>query len=578
MFASNSDASAASSSYDAQREWRLLRQLTLLVLVLSCAWAMALNLVDPDLWGHVRYAEDWLATGVLPRTASHTYSAAAHPWVNHENLAELCFALGYRYLGITGLLIAKCLAGLAILFAMVWNARKNGVKLLVAWTLMLLIAAALHPFFFLRPQLLSFALCSLMLVLLETGFCDWQNQKAVRWWPLLLLIPVFVIWANTHGAFVAGLGIATVYLLGRVIELIALRQSPDAKDCRKASIKVLLSLMAIILGICAATFVNPYGFELHRWLARSLSQPRPEITEWAAPRLGNPAFWPWVVLLSATGLSLLLTRQRRDWVRLVILVLVAWQSALHMRHIPFFALLCGFWMPNHYQSAIGKIQFRLPQVPWLRQVAVIALLACLANLSFSIDRRVSHLPVARNDYPLDAVQYMVDRGLRGKLVVSFNWAQYAVASLSPAVQVGFDGRFRTCYPQEVIDMHFDFQLGEFGGSRNRSPNSGPIDATRVLTFGEPDLVLLDRHYSSAVETMQDCSDWVLLFRDRVAEIWGRRLRYDDPHSADYLPLALRVQDPRPRTGSLQWPALPVRDQGARFAGQNVGNDEQPVEM
>ena len=33
--------------------------------------------------------------------------------------------------------------------------------------------------------------------------------------------------------------------------------------------------------------------------------------------------------------------------------------------------------------------------------------------------------------------------------------------------------FRTCYPQEVVDMHFDFLVGENDGKRSRSASSGP---------------------------------------------------------------------------------------------------------
>ena len=60
--------------------------------------------------------------------------------------------------------------------------------------------------------------------------------------------------------------------------------------------------------------------------------------------------------------------------------------------------------------------------------------------------------------------------------------------------LAFDGRYDTCYPTEVVDMHFDFLLGEANGKRWRGPDSGPIDGRRVLKYGEPELVLIDRLY------------------------------------------------------------------------------------
>ena len=52
---------AASLAAVARREYRLFKWGIVLALALGCASPLALNLVDPDLWGHVRYAEDWLA-------------------------------------------------------------------------------------------------------------------------------------------------------------------------------------------------------------------------------------------------------------------------------------------------------------------------------------------------------------------------------------------------------------------------------------------------------------------------------------------------------------------------------------
>ncbi len=551
----------------ARREYRWFKGATVLAMALGCAIPLSLNLVDPDLWGHVQYGQDWLAEGELPRTASHTFTATDHPWINHENLAELAFATGYEKLGVRGLLLAKCLWGMAILLSMVWIASRHKVHAFVVWPLLLLVSANLQAFFPLRPQLLSFALCAMTLVLLDRAFRDWQEGQHVRWLPLLALPLVFALWVNAHGGFALGLCVVGAYLGGRILEVLIHQ--------RAASWRCVLGLSAI--GICcvAATLANPYGWELHRWLVMSLGQPRPEITEWAPPKMSDPIYWQWIALLVVGVVSLWLTKRRRDWVQIVILALVAWQSSLHLRHIAFLALLSGFWLPVHLQSALARLRpgedTKLPMMtlsPWLRRLAVAALVLSIGLQSFALRKRFSEFPVERNRYPVDALQFMADRGLHGKLVVSFNWAQYAIAALAPDTQVAFDGRFRTCYPQEVVDMHFDFLLGEFGGNRSRSSESGPVDGTRVLRFGSPDLVLLDRRYEHPVAVMKaeatrDNPQWVLLYCDRVAELWGHRDQYDDPARSSYLPLTARVLDASPREGALQWPALPVRRSSAR---------------
>ncbi|MDC0934920.1 hypothetical protein OAS39_01445 [Pirellulales bacterium] len=544
----------------AHAAYRLMKIGVVALIALTCAVPVALNLVDPDLWGHVRYGQDWLTDGHFHRTATHTYTAVDYPWINHENAAELLFATLYDRIGIYPMVVLKCLLGLGILTTMVWVARRHGVNLLTAWAWMLLIASNLQAFFPMRPQLLSFLLCSVVLVCLDRGFTRWQSHQAIdfRWlWPLPL---VFIAWTNSHGAFVAGLCIVGALLAGRMIELFVRRGWN--------SIGAQVHLAAIGLACLAATLVNPYGIELHSWLLQSLGEARPEITEWAPPTPGKPVFWPLVTLIAAAVVCLAATRQRRDWPQIFVLALVCWQACEHLRHIAFFALLCGFWLPAHVQSAVarlkpGKDRALAIVVPptWFRVAMGSVLLGAITLQSMALADRLANFPVYRNQYPVDAVQYMVDHRLQGRVVVCFNWAQYAIASLAPHSQVQFDGRFRTCYPRVVADMHFDFLDGGHGGRRNRHPDSGPIDPRRVLEYGDPELILLDRKYRHARDIMEaeaaaENPEWVRLYRDRIAEVWGRTSRFGDPDGADYLPPEDRVEDPSSRSGVFHWPALP----------------------
>jgi len=188
----------------ARREYRLLKRLTVLALALACAIPLSLNIVDPDLWGHVQYGQDWLAEGALPRTASHTFTAVDYPWINHENLAELSFAIGYQFLGPHGLLIAKCLLGMTLLLIMAWVAYRRQVHTFVTWPLLMLVAVNLQVFFLLRPQLFSFALCVITLTLLDHAFGEWKASQKIHWQKIWLLPIVFLVWVNAHGGFALG--------------------------------------------------------------------------------------------------------------------------------------------------------------------------------------------------------------------------------------------------------------------------------------------------------------------------------------------------------------------------------------
>ncbi len=567
---------------NARRDYQTFRRLVIALLVIASAAPLALNLVDPDLWGHVRYAEEWIAEGELPRTATHTFTAEGHPWINHENLAELALAYGFRTLGVQGMLAAKVLLGMSLLILMSLAARRQGVRPITAWACFLLVAHNLQAFFPLRPQLLSFLWCGVMLLALDRAFAGWGNRRSdfaanlnpvnrrkveprtnIDWRWLMVLPPLFLVWANSHGGFVAGGAILTVVLFGRAIELL-IRQGREALPN--------VSRLAAVLGVTGlATLANPYGIGLHAWLINSLGEARPEITEWGAPTMDLPVFWPFVLLIVASVTALVFTDRRRDPVKVVILVIVGWQAATHLRHIAFFALLCGFWVPPHLQSLSSRLRGLasngLPTAslsPWMRYGIGGALALAIALQATFLGRRIATLPVERHSYPVAAVQWMADHNVRGDLVVCFNWAQYAIAALAPDVRVSFDGRFRTCYPQSVIDRHFDFLVGT-NWPRHRAAESGEIDGSRTLTVDNPDYVLVDRLYPNAVEVMAEASqsdsgpsDWLLVYQDAAASLYGRRAIVDDPESARYVPEDRRFVSNLYNPEPAEWPALPRR--------------------
>ena len=144
----------------------------------------------------------------------------------------------------------------------------------------------------------------------------------------------------------------------------------------------------------------------------------------------------------------------------------------------------------------------------------------------------------------------------------------------PHLKVAFDGRFRTCYPQELVDMYFDFAIGDAPPEmRFRSPDSPPVDGSRILKYKHPDLVLIDREQTYAVGIMQQHQDeWTLLYQDALAQLWGRTDKYDNPEVATYIPPSRRVIGDEPQIGYVAWPALPVRVQ-PRSPGRQPGSPD-----
>jgi hypothetical protein len=533
----------------------LRRSFELLLLAVTALVLTIVNRADPDLWGHVRYGQDVLAAGRLPATATYTFTAPDHPWINHENLSEIAFAAAVDLGGVRALMALRCLLGLVLFAVVIASNRRRGAS--AGATALVVLAAAfnLAPWWSVRPQLFTIVLFAVVIAILDRSFGDDPAGGARPLRALWSLPLLFAVWANAHGGFLAGYAVLVLYLGCRAIAVV-----------RRGQGRGIAPHAAIVAACGLATIANPYGPRLLTWLAWDLAPPRPEITEWAPLSPSDPLFPAFIVLVAITAAAWLGSTRRRNAAEAAVLLATAWQAFAHERHAPFFAVLAAFWVPIHLDALGARLgRTASPGVRPLRRVAAtrVAMLAAASLVAVVAGMRSRFLDVAKEAYPVEAVEFMADRGLVGRMVVYFDWAQYALAAFAPPATVAFDGRFRTAYPEDVAEMHFDFIIGDDPVKRWRSPGSPPFDPARVLEVGEPDLVLLSRVAAPAVELMKGRADWVLLYQDGLAQLWGRRRRYDDPASAHYLPAEERSISDRPQAGVVPWPALPA---GVRRAG------------
>src|SRR5437868_10015364 len=173
--------------------------------------------------------------------------------------------------------------------------------------------------------------------------------------------------------------------------------------------------------------------------------------------------------------------------------------------------------------------------PRARWAAALLLVGAIGVSATQLVSRLTTLKVERSAYPVAAFEFIARRGLTGKMVCTFNWAQYALAAFGPrqpgepGILIQVDGRCRTSYSQAMLDAHFDFLMGKFDiNQRYRDDRSGPLDPERVLAQAEPNLVLISRLQRPSVEVMErQAGRWVLLYQDELAQLWGRASYCDD---------------------------------------------------
>ncbi|MDG1896522.1 MAG: hypothetical protein P8J37_16585 [Fuerstiella sp.] len=549
-----------------QRKASLAEVLWLTVIMMFGLFVMSRSGADPDLWGHVTYGKEVLRDGHLHTTTTWSYAVNDFRWINHENIAELMMASADSFGGQTALLLLKSLFTLVVLSLPVWVARRMGAGLVTCFAIVVLLSFNISFHWLVRPHMLSYACGAGLLAVLSVALPGAVTARSAavisRKW-LWLIPPLMCFWTNAHGGYLAGMAILMAWLGLDGVELLLCRDPRLWSTVRHHAI--------LFTATVAACMVNPYGYELHTWMLSSLGRPRPEISEWAPLPLFAVDGLPFWCFAFGAFLCLKKTVEPRRWPGLIVMSLLSWQAVKHHRHLPFAAMMGSFILAPHIESVVRQMFAWLKeraaeqhpaQISQHRGAGVAVPLVLLVALGCAQFPRQATLHVDREYYPVSAIQFMADNQLNGKVLVTFNWAQYALAVFadsSPESRVAFDGRFRTCYPQPIIDMYFDFILGDLPPHvRYREDTSVPFDATKALHYKDPDLVLIECERKNSVRTMEACSaEWCLLYQDSLAQLWGRRSVYDDRQSKRFLPTHRRHCSDDLQEGSVAWPAFPM---------------------
>jgi hypothetical protein len=291
-------------------------------------------LATQDLYLHIATGRWILAHGAIPN--HDVFSAggmAGTPWVAHEWLVAVGYALLYDHLGWGGVLAATALVLAIAVGALALNtADRLGpigalCAALLAWGLCINHLAA-------RPHTI---VLPLVVIWLAAHVDARRNDRA----PPLYLIAAMILWANLHGSYLFGLAFTALFAAEAVFE---------AETIPRARTAALQWSAFLVAGIVAAV-ATPHGLRglLFPIQLVNATSGLETVSEWEPSSFTNNApLILWCLLLLFVAL---LYGARLPVCRLIMFLLLLYMAFAHRRHTE----LLGLAAPLLVQDAVGDM-------------------------------------------------------------------------------------------------------------------------------------------------------------------------------------------------------------------------------
>jgi hypothetical protein len=464
-------------------------------------WAMLVAAVsftraDPDLWGHVQFGLDILRDATIPRHDPYSFTSD-RPWVNHEWAAEVFMGIGYLLGGAVGLVLLKLiLVGgfVALLHAAIRRVANSRVRDSLGGLAVIMTVQQAHH---VRPQVWSLLLFAALLTCLIGA----QRGKP----RLIYALPViFGAWVNFHGGWILGGGVLILWTVGVWAQ----------RGIREARAYLAVGIISFL-----ATLVNPYGPGMWIFLLQTVGFGRADITDWQPIYALDASVWLlWCLTLgiAAVGCIEMIRRRGFDLARVLIVAALAVASFQVNRLLAFFALATLFLLGGEVSLALSRPpRTARGETKTVRTLAVALAAVLIVGAAVVTAMNLSWIRIdSRITPPPGAVSFLeAQRG--GRLIVWFDWGQYAIWHLAPDFKVSTDGRRETVYSADLHERHLRFFFDAPGGG------------TLPDQVGA-DWIWLPQHLQ-AVQRLASTAEWTKVYADDISVIFRRASAATFPH-------------------------------------------------
>ena len=470
-----------------------------------------------DFWWHLKLGEIIVSTRSIPRVDLFSFTAAGKLFIVQNWLAEIVFYLVYRLGGFPLLVFLNAVLMAAALLPIFLICRESTSRLRLA-----VLATFLTSILFfgnLRPQVFSFILFSMFFWVLE-GYRFGRRDKL---WLLPLLM---VVWVNTHGAFVLGLGLTALYFGCELVRTLA---NPGATDVLSGA--KLRKLGVVLLLSAAATLINPETWRLYDYVRTVMADQASQkyVMEWQPPRINTIQgallfFVPFFLVLFVLSYS----RVRPGLTDFALVAGFAVFGLTATRNSIWFCMIMAPVLTRHMGDldlgAVSEWWRRFSPVPSGEQpvkpavryqrlniVIALVILYIVVIVSPWVHPALYKASLLEAQTPVGAMDYIDQHGLQGNIFHHQVYGDYLIWRLYPRQRSFFDGRVHLFGESFVRDFQMTFADAHW------EERLAPFNIRYLLlskTAGESD-------GGGIIKDARKSSSWRLLFEDETSILFAR---------------------------------------------------------
>ena len=410
--------------------------------------------LDYDLGWHLKYGQDVIDHGDISSVNKWSADLPGYRWINSSWLSDVLRYVVFNNFYFQGLMIAGVITMVITFYLFAKSARISwfAISLVLPFVAYMEIPLTSASF---RAQLLSLTGMGAILWILElyrTG-----NKK-----PLILLLPLFFVWANLHGGFFLGILYIGAWSVLYILQVVIVEKSISLVGAIK---KHGIPLFLALIGSFAVTLINPWGWELYAehvlvdFTSRFDRDPSQFLVEWKplyinSGLLTNHVLFGVVYVFSC--LVVIWKKRHTSLLPTMILATLFYLMAFNSRR---FAWTMYFLAIPVIGAALDLIK---PKITW-----VAGLVAGLASIIFFVYIWERQIPKKFFETNWDiycqltgcsppSAQFIIQNNLQGRpMYTTYDWGGWLIWNY-PQIKPLVDGRMSTWTDDTGYNAFLDY--------------------------------------------------------------------------------------------------------------------------